>query len=217
MSRSRRPSHISPEASARKISVHEASEGLDDRSGAMASSLAAALRRVGHSEVAVDSVVRAYALAMEPRLAKLDDDHHPAYLHPGRSALILLQDVGSVDVAVLTVAVLHESADAWLRLPEQRVRQEMGDVTVNVLATIPGPGDEALVERLVTLGAGVGLAVLAERLDHIRHLHMRNDLAESWVDAYEEVLGAWLPFAQRTHPRLATRYAHWARTFVKRL
>jgi len=190
---------------------------LDDRSGAMASSLAVALRRVGHPEMEVETVVGAYELAMEPRIAQLDDDHHPAYLHPGRSALILLQDVGTVPVIALTVAVLHESTDAWLRLPAHRVRQHVGDGAADVLERIPRPGDEGLVERLVTLGPGEGLAVLAERLDQIRHLHVRADLEDSWGEAYGEVMSAWLPFAQRTHPRLATRYEHWARTFVKRL
>ena len=183
----------------------------------MTASLAAAVRRVGLSDVEVEAVGRAHALAMEPRIAKLDDDHHPAYLHPGRSALILLQDVGRVDAAVLTVAVLHESIDSALRIPAERVREQLGEVAVNVLEGIPRPGDDRLIETLVTLGPGVGLAALAERLDHIRHLHMREDLMDSWADAYGEVLVAWLPFAQRSHPRLATRYEHWARTFVKRI
>jgi hypothetical protein len=183
----------------------------------MARSLAAASRRVGLSDVERASLGRAFTLAMEPRIAALDDDHHPAYLHPGRSARILLQDVGSVDAEVLIVAALHESVDGRLRLPDERVRRELGDATMGALETIPRPGDERLVERLVTLEPGAGLAALAERLDHVRHLHVREDLMDSWADAYEEVLGAWLPLAHRTHPRLATRYKHWARTFAKRI
>lgn len=183
----------------------------------MARSLATAVRGVGCSETEVGAVARALSLAMEPRLATLDDDHHPAYLHPGRSALILLQDVGKVDVAVLVVAVIHESADSALRVSARRVQQELGGAAVDAVRAIPLPGDERLIERLVTLGPGTGLAALAERLDHLRHLHVREDLMDTWADAYEEVSRAWLPFAQRTHPRLATRYGHWARTFVKRI
>ena len=100
--------------------------------------------------------------------------------------------------------------------PEE-VAGALGEGALGALAAIPRPGDPRLVERLVTLGPGSALAVLAERLDHLRHLHLREDLIDGWADAWEEVAEAWLPFAGRIHERLATRYAHWARTFVKRI
>lgn len=183
----------------------------------MARSLATAARGIGASEEELAALGRGFALAMRPRLEALDDDHHPAYLHPGRSALILLRDVGSVDVSVLVVASLHESLDDELRVPDEMVASELGQAALQAIQTIPLPGDERLVERLLTLGPALSMAALVERLDHLRHLHLREDLMDLWADTYDEVMEAWLPFARRVHPKLTARYAHWARTFVKRI
>ncbi|MBT8489338.1 MAG: hypothetical protein HKN72_04595 [Gemmatimonadetes bacterium] len=183
----------------------------------MARSLAGAVSAKGASGDEVAALSRAFHLAMGPRVDLLDDDHHPAYLHPGRGPLILLQDVGTVDVSVLMVAALHESRDHELRVPAAEVEAEVGPAAKAAVESIPRPGDERLVERLLTLGPGLSLAALAERLDHIRHLHVRKDLVDDWAPTYTEVLEAWLPFAERTNPQLARRYAHWARTFVKRI
>jgi len=183
----------------------------------MARSLRTTLRSRGVAEDQAEVVERVYGLAMAPRVAALDDDHHPAYLHPGRSVLILLQDVGDVDPTVLVVAALHESVDASLAVAEELLAEAAEPGAVEALESIPLPGDERLVERLVTLGPGVGLAALSERLDQLRHLHLRPDLMDSWAGAHDEVSNAWLPFAQRTHPQVARRYAHWTRTFAKRL
>jgi len=187
------------------------------RADQMARSLGAAARGHGADDHDVEALRRAYGLAMEPPLASLDDDHHPAFLHPGRSPILLLRDVGAVDVSVLVVAALHESVDEGLRVAPDRVESVIGQAAVRAVEAIPRPGDERLVERLLTLGPGLSLAALAERLDHLRHLHLREDLMETWADAHQEVMSGWLPFAQRVHAKLATRYAHWARTFVKRI
>jgi hypothetical protein len=74
-----------------------------------------------------------------------------------------------------------------------------------------------MLERLVGLDDGLGLAVLAERLDHLRHLHLRPDLRGCWGRRHEEVSAVWLPFANRTHAGLGRRFAHWERTFARRL
>lgn len=190
---------------------------LSGRAGRMASSLGRAARGHGFPDAEVRALVRALALAMAPRKEALGDDHHPAYLHPGRAPLILLRDVGPVDISVLVVACIHESVDAELRIPVERVEAALGNAAVRARETIPLPGDERLVERLLTLGPGVSMAALAEHLDHLRHLHLREDLIDSWADVHAEVLAAWLPFARRVHEKLATRYAHWARTFVRRI
>ena len=60
----------------------------------MAASVAQAARAQGLTPESIDLVSRAYALAMNPRVAALENEHHPAYLHPGRSVLVLLLDVG---------------------------------------------------------------------------------------------------------------------------
>ena len=110
-----------------------------------------------------------------------------------------------------------ESQDPELRVPVERVAAELGEGVAASVRSIPLPGDDRLVERLLELERDLGLAALAERLDNLRHLHLREDLEAVWPDHHEEVTSAWLPFAQRVHPTLATRFAHWARTFVKRL
>jgi hypothetical protein len=73
-----------------------------------------------------------------------------------------------------------------------------------------------LTERLVTLGESARLATLAERLDHLRHAHLREDPAW-WRALHEEVSAAWAPVAERTHPRLADRYRAWLRAISRRL
>jgi hypothetical protein len=97
------------------------------------------------------------------------------------------------------------------------VRGRLDDAHVDAVELIPRPGDERLLERLVGLDPSVGLAATAERLDQLRHLHLREEARESWSAVHAEVLDAWKPFAERCHPRLATRYAHWARVFKNRM
>ncbi len=192
-------------------------ELLKGRAADMARSLRKALQARGAREQDETAVGRAYVLAMTARVETLSDDHHPAYLHPGRNALLLLQDVEGVDPIVLVIAALHESLDEALRPTAGEVESEIGAGALNALRAIPLPGDERLVERLLALGPGLSLAALAERLDHLRHLHLRDDLIDIWADTHAEVSEAWLPFAARTHPVLTRRYAHWVRTFAKRI
>lgn len=190
---------------------------MSERADLMGRSLRATARNRGHADETLDALDRVHALAMSVRSERLDDDHHPAYLHPGRTALVLLHDVGDVDPVVLVVAMLHESEDADLRVPLDRLAEGVGAAAAEAVTSIPLPGDERLVERLVGLGPGVAHAILAERLDQLRHLHLRPDLADRWADVYQEVVDVWLPFSARTNERLARRYAHWVRTFVKRI
>lgn len=190
---------------------------MSERAELMGRSLRATARSRGHADETLDALDRVHALAMSVRSVRLDDDHHPAYLHPGRSALVLLHDVGDVDPVVMVVAMLHESEDADLRVPPDQLTDGVSPAAAAAVTSIPLPGDERLVERLVGLGPGVALATLAERLDQLRHLHVRPDLADRWADAYQEVVDAWLPFSARTDEQLARRYAHWVRTFVKRI
>ena len=190
---------------------------LEGRAAQMARSVARALRSHGADEAEVAALTRAHEVAMAPRVERLADDHDPAYLHPGRSVLVLLRDVGPVDVSVLVITALHESVDEHLRVPAERMEDAVGPSASEAVASLPRPGDERLVERLLGLGPGLSLAALAERLDHLRHLHLRDDLVDRWAESHEEVVEVWLPFARRVHPRLAVRYAHWARTFVRRI
>ena len=187
-----------------------------DRGRAMARSLAAAARAAGLPDDGVELLSRAHALAMEPRTEALDDDHHPAYLHPGRTALVLLRDAEVRDARVLAAATLVESRDGALRVEEARVRARLGEGMADLVAAVPAPGSEGLAEALVTAPEEVRLVALAEHLDHLRHLHVRGR-APDWEERAAEVEAVWLPMAGRTHERLAGRYRHWLRVFRRRL
>jgi hypothetical protein len=183
----------------------------------MARSVSAALRGRGFDPVDEEFVLQALDLAMTPRLALIPDDHHPAFLHPGRSILIILHDVREApDAHALALAALRESRDRELRVAAADVARVLTAGIAGRLEKLPGPGDPGLAEEMVVLERGPALAVLAEQLDHLRHLHLRHDMAVDRVSVYEEVAGVWGPFAQRIDPRLGVRFAHWLRTFRKR-
>lgn len=174
-------------------------------------------------------VCHAHAVAIRPRDAALSDDHDPRYLHPGRSALILLLDLELLDPVALGLALWHDSQDAGL-MPR------IGDIELDELALTPTPdlsiqatieqvmqtretlprhGDEELAAKLVVLDHEVACAALAERLDHLRHLHLQEVTDES-RDVWREARDVWAPMAERTHPDLARRYAWWTRKFTGR-
>ena len=186
------------------------------RAASMSASVRDALLVLGVAPDGVDLVYRAHALAMETRLEQLEDDHHPAYLHPGRSVLILVRDVAHSDPLTLAASALLESETDALRVSARRISTEVGSDVVSALEQIPASGDEALVERLVMLPEALRLVALAERLDQLRHAHLHPDRAW-WAVIHEETTRAWLPVAERTHARLAQRYRHWQRTFARRL
>ncbi len=187
------------------------------RAERQAGSIRAALLGRGIDESTSELVSRALKLSMKTRISSLSDDHHPAYLHPGRAVLILLHDVDDLPASALPIAALHESMDTDLRPTSAEVSQLLDDEIGETVRSLPVPGAGDLEERLVLLPRDGALAVLAERLDHLRHLHMRPDTTGRWSGIHAEVERAWLPFAQRTDPRLAQRFAHWTRTFRKRL
>lgn len=182
----------------------------------MAASVTAVATRHGLGPTDVSRIERALAEAMKPREIALTDDHHPAFLHPGRVALVLLNDVADPTAAAIELAVLIESRDPELRVGDERVRAELGERVAAARAAIPPPGSEDLTERLVTLDDGAALATLGERLDHLRHEHLR-DPVTPWPELVEEVSSVWLPVAERRSPALGRRYRHWLRTFARRL
>lgn len=186
------------------------------RGDAMAASVVAVATRHGLGPPEVSRIERALAEAMGPRNVALTDDHHPAFLHPGRVALILLNDVPDASAESIVLAVLIESRDPELRVGDERVRAELGERVSAARAAIPSPGSEDLAERPVTLNDGAALATLVERLDHLRHEHLRDPLTP-WPELVEEVSSIWLPVADRRSPALGRRYRHWLRTFARRL
>ena len=185
------------------------------RAEEMAASVQRAGRAHGLTPEAIELVGRAYAMAMRPREGVMDE-HDPADLHPGRCVLILLQDVGPLPADVLAAAAVHESEDPRFCTPVAMVRATLGDGVADLVESLPLPNDEQLAARLVTLEEGARLAALAERLDHLRHAHLRKDPVW-WRALREETMAAWAPVAERTHPRLADRYRAWLRAMDRRL
>jgi (p)ppGpp synthase/HD superfamily hydrolase len=183
----------------------------------MAASLVRAARLAGMGSAHVARINTAHALAMGPRVARLDSQRHPAYLHPGHTILILMRDAGVVDPTLLAAAALVESEDGDLRIGLDRIRAVVGDDIASVVEAVPLPGRAELAEELVVAPEGVRLVALAERLDQARHAHLR-EADRVWKAALlEEVARVYLPVAERTHAKLATRFRHWSKAFGRRL
>lgn len=155
---------------------------------------------------------RVHRVAMAVRDARATESHDPAYLHPGRAALILIQDVGEVAALTLAGTMIVDSADpAWM--PSDA---EVDDPRlVELRDSVPVSGSEDLAERLVVADDRVRRIALAERLDHLRHAHLWSD-RDARRRAHEEAVAVYAPVADRTHPDLARRYAWWCRMFAAR-
>ena len=162
----------------------------------------------------VAAVQAAHRLAMETRTAQLFP-HHPDFLHPGRTVLILALDCGFLDPVGLAAAALLESERVELRTAITPIRQAIGDDVAGWVLSVPLPGPE-LIEALLGAPPEVQRVALAERLDHCRH-------AKFWTDVgakrriLEEVEAIYGPVAQRTEPALGRRFAHWAWAFGRSL
>ena len=157
-----------------------------------------------------DRLEEAFRSAMEPRHRLLDDDHDPRYLHPGRTALVLMGDGGVVDPGWIQASILTETASpelaftpggespVWIREAWSRARD------------VPGQDDPELAERLVTAAPEATLTALSEHLDQLRHLRLwAGDAVVARAGRVaEEIL---LPVARRSSPVLARRFEWWVR------
>ena len=175
--------------------------------------------RVDRTAVAVgvdrpgrDLIGAAIEAAKAPRLAVVDDDHHPDYLHPGRTAVVLLDDVGLADPVALAAACVLDSRRKNLEPPDREVTEQVSAAVTAFRNAAPRSGSATLLEDLLASEREVVLVTLAERLDQVRHAHMWGDPAEARV-AHQEACEVYLKIAERTHARLAARYTHWCRAF----
>lgn len=181
----------------------------------MAEKLGVYATRAGVADVGL--VSDAYHIAMRPRLRKLSDVFHPDMLHPARTALILIENAGVRDAKLLAAAQLTETLSSDLRVSQDEV-VALGSDVAEIVEAVPNPlyyEDEMLVERLVTADREIGMIAVAERLDHARHLHMRD--AAEWRVYFETTVGVYLPLALRVNEDLARRLERWARAFERRL
>jgi len=181
----------------------------------MADRLRGTARKAGVPQAGLDRLDLAHALAMGPRSALLADDHAPDFLHPGRTALILLLDLEEWDADLLAAALFVESERPELAVGAERVRDALGDGVADWVAAVPSPAAEDLVERLILADEPVQRIVLAERLDHLRHAHLWTDL-ERRRAAHEGAVAVYAPLADRVHPTLARRYRWWCGMFGRK-
>jgi hypothetical protein len=180
------------------------------RAGAMANRLETTARRAGVDDAGIARILAAYRTAMQPRERLLDDDHHPDFLRPGRTTLILLEDLGLRDPLNLAAGALVES-----RRPELLSTGEDDEVRA-IAAAVPTPArdGERLLEELLVAPEPIRTIALAERLDQLRHLHLYE--VEAWRPLHREATEIYLPLATRTHPTLDRRYRWWCRVFEER-
>jgi (p)ppGpp synthase/HD superfamily hydrolase len=203
---------VSPRGSGRSTPTHGAGP---DRAEAMGRRLERTARRLGIPESGQALVLDAFLVAMEPRRSRITADHHPDYLHPARTALILMDDTGLANAELLAAALFVETRDPELAAPERAISR-VSPTVAGLVARVPVPSaqDETLLESLLALEPGLAAVALAERLDHARHLHLR-DRAD-WGDYHALTCDVYAPVAARIDPALASRIGWWCDTFRRR-
>jgi hypothetical protein len=172
----------------------------------------AALEPLGERDLALIDHCLTAALAV--RDAVLADDHHVDALHPARTVLILLDDALMRDPGLLAAAALLDSSGPAFVLPE-----DGADTRAHAMAAaVPTPhsvGPDELLEALVGLPPDLLDVALAERLDHARHLHLRDSGLHAAGLALEERV--YLPLARRRGGLVGRRYDRWYTAFCRRI
>lgn len=187
---------------------------MKGRAGAMAARLVDTAERLGIDGTGRALITAAFETAMRQRLSAVLDDHSPAYLHPARTALILMDDAGVSHATTLAAALLTETRDTALRADAAEV-ERLGEAVRGLVAAMPRPDpEERVLESLVTADAQARLIAVAERLDHARHLHLRPP--EEWPGYHALTCASYAPAAARAHPLLGRRLTWWCRMFRDR-
>jgi hypothetical protein len=185
-----------------------------DRAEAMARRLDRTAARLGMDPDGRALVRDAFRTAMAPRRARIAEDHHPDYLHPARTALILMDDTGEAEPVTLTAALLVETRDPSLA-PDPETARRLSPDAARIAAAVPVPSRTGhLLEALLALPAPASRVAAAERLDHARHLHLRP--RSEWEDWYVTTREAYVPAAARTDATLAARLEWWCDMFRRR-
>lgn len=140
---------------------------------------------------------------MEDRTSLFADEHHPAFLHPLRTAVLLL-DADEIDPrAHATVLLLDSEGPDPTSLALDPGSPDLAVVVDLIMAE----SDERL-ERLVLADPWLRNAWLAERLDHIRHLHLWAG-ADRTRAALERAEREEQPLARRVGGRLERAWSDW--------
>jgi len=194
-----------------------------ERARFMEARLARELKERGVQPADVLELTRLHARVMTPFHDAFSDDHHPVYLHPARSALVMLIETPERDVAALALALVVDSerilntgtvsAPVIPNHAAEALRDSpavWSDEVLKIGSRLDAPGSPTRLESLVVESDPFRAALLAERLDHLRHLHLWRG-SEAVARAADEVQAVDLPAAGRAHPRLAQLLRGWLR------
>ena len=185
-----------------------------DRVDAMLRRVARTLHAAGIDDAEALDVRDLLAAALEHRRTILLDDEHFDTLHPARTILILLDDLHERDASALAAAVLVDTIRPELAPPPHVARAGASDDALAVAADVPQPDAEDLLERLVTADPRALRVALAERLDHARHLHLRD--RTEWQEQHRLTCAVYSAVAEREGV-LANRYEWWCAMFEREL
>ena len=182
----------------------------------MADRLEAAARNAGVDAGALPAIREACLASLERRATVLIDEEHADYLHPARTALVLMHDTGLAEPAALAAALLVDTEAPALGFDGPAAEALAGPSAAAIVGEVPIPAlvGEALMEALLTASEPALLIALVERLDHARHLHLRP--TAHWPAFHDQILRIYAPTAERTHETLARRYRWWTDMFGQR-
>lgn len=184
------------------------------RAEAMARRLGRTANQLGMDAAGRGLLLEAYRLAMAPRLARGFPDHHPDYLHPARTALILMDDTGEADPITLAAALFVETRDPSLAAaPDARLRVSPDAARLAGAVSVATRTDH-LLEALLALPEPALRIAAAERLDQARHLHLRPEV--EWADTHASTRDAYVPATRRVDTTLAARLDWWCDMFERR-
>lgn len=185
-----------------------------DRAEAMGRRLDRTAARFGVPAEGRGLILDAFRVAMEPRRARITEDHHPDYLHPARTTLILMDDTREADPVTLAAALFAETRDPSLAAARSRM-VEVSPGAASLVAEIPLPDrTDHLLEALLALPAAAARVAAAERLDHARHLHLRD--RTEWDHWHRATQAAYVPATRRVEDTLAVRLQWWCDMFARR-
>lgn len=170
--------------------------GEPDRGPQMGARVAGEARRCGVPEDGLALIQRAHDLAMGNRDTLVPDDHHPMYLHPGRTILVSIRDGGLRDPVALAASALLDTRMPGGEAPRPQVAADVGEVVCAFLESVPRPDSSRLVEELVTAPDPVVRVALAEQLDQLRHARLWAD-ASTAQEVLDESRRIYLPVAER--------------------
>ncbi|HEX6694717.1 MAG TPA: hypothetical protein VF035_08485 [Longimicrobiales bacterium] len=175
------------------------------------------LERAAHEPLSAGDLARidrCLTAALAVRDAALPDDHHVDALHPARTVLILLDDARMTDPGLLAAATLVDSNGSAFAAPSDAADAR----ALALAAAIPTPQSveaDELLEALLGLHSDLLDVALAERLDHARHLHLRDSAGHAAALALEERI--YLPLAERRGGLVGRRYDRWHTAFRRRI